>query len=103
MVAFAPRMTVMFPTGAHRRGFGAGGSTLQLNLPFSTTLPASLVAHTNVGGSITPRARDSMNNVARAGDYSFGQSLIWLFRPSVNLMLEARWTTSEEVVAANRT
>ena len=103
MVAFSPRMTVMFPTGAHRRGFGSGGSTLQLNFPFSVTLPANLVGHTNVGGSITPRARDSMNNVARAGDYSFGQSLIWLFSSSLNLMLEARWTTSEEVVGANRT
>ena len=103
IVAFAPRLTVMFPTGSHRRGFGLGGSTLQLNFPFSVTLPANLVAHTNVGGSITPRARDSMNNVARAGEYSFGQSLIWLLRPTVNLMLESRWTTSEEVIGPNRT
>ncbi|HEV2018723.1 MAG TPA: hypothetical protein VGQ98_10500 [Gemmatimonadaceae bacterium] len=101
--AFAPRLTVMLPTGASRRGFGAGGTTLQLNLPLSVTLPARFVAHTNAGISLTPRAHDSTNAIATTREYSVGQSLIWLMHPRLNLMFEARWTAADEVTGPSRT
>ena len=101
--AFAPRLSVLLPTGASRRGFGAGGTTLQLNLPFSVTLPARFVAHSNAGMSFTPRARDTADAVAATREYSLGQSLIWLIRRDFNFMVEARWTTAEEVTGRGRT
>ena len=101
--AFAPRLSVLLPTGASRRGFGAGGMTWQMNLPFSVTLPASFVAHSNAGMSFTPRARNTADAVAATREYSLGQSLIWLILRDVNLMVEALWTTAQEVAGPGRT
>ena len=74
-----------------------------MNLPFSTTLPAHLVAHSNAGVSFTPRARDTADAVATSREYFLGQSLVWLAHPKLNLMLEATWTTAQEVTGPGRT
>ena len=95
--ALAPRLTVLFPTGASRRGFGSGGTGLQVNLPFSAELPARLVAHSNAGMTYTPRARDPLGNTAAVRSYNLGQSVIWLLHPKLNLMLESTWTSTGEV------
>lgn len=101
--AFAPRITAMLPTGASRRGLGAGGAGLQVNLPFSAELSASLVVHSNAGATYTARARDALGNRAATLDVSLAQSVIWLARPRVNLMLEAAWTRTQEVTGPGRT
>ena len=62
--AFAPRLSVLLPIGASRRGFGAGGTTWQMNLPYSVTLPARFVTHSNAGMSFTPHARNTAGDVA---------------------------------------
>jgi hypothetical protein len=101
--AFAPRLSVLLPTGASRRGFGAGGTTWQVNLPFSVTLPARLVAHSNAGVSFTPHARNTADAVAASREYFLGQSLIWLIGRDFNLMVEALSTTGQEVVGPGQT
>lgn len=101
--AFAPRLSILLPTGASRRGFGAGGTTLQMNLPFSVTLPARFVAHSNAGMSFTPHARNTADAVAATREYSLGQSLIWLILRDFNFMVETLWTTGQEVAGPGRT
>jgi hypothetical protein len=95
--AFAPRLTVLLPTGASRRALGAGGTGLQVNLPFSAELPADLVAHSNAGATYTPRARDTFGNSAATRSFTLGQSVIWLAHPKLNVMLEGIWTRAQEV------
>ena len=102
-VAFAPRATVLLPTGQSRLGLGAGGAGVQVNLPLSVVLPASVVAHANAGATYTPRTRDALGNRAAAVDYALGQSLVWLAHPKINLLLEAVWTRTEDVVGPGRT
>ena len=102
-IALAPRFTVLFPSGASRRGLGAGGTGIQFNLPFSAELPASLVAHSNAGATYTAGARDATGNKAATLDVSAGQSLIWLAHPRLNLMLEAAWSRTQDVVGPGRT
>jgi hypothetical protein len=63
--AFAPRVTVLLPTGASRHGLGRGGAGLQVNLPLSVELPAALVTHLNAGATYTPRAHDSQRTHPR--------------------------------------
>lgn len=101
--AFAPRLTVVLPSGASRRGLGAGGAGLQFNLPFSAELPAALVVHSNAGATYTARARDASGSAAATTDVLLGQSVIWLVRPRVNLMLEAAWSRTQDVVGSGRT
>lgn len=102
-LAFAPRASLLLPTGASRRGFGSGGTGFQFNLPFSAELPARLVAHSNAGITYTPRARDTDGNSAATQSYALGQSLIWLAHPKLNLMLESIWTSAHDVVGPGQT
>jgi len=101
--AFAPRLTLLLPTGSSRQGRGTGGVGVQVNLPFSAELPASLVAHSNAGATYTPRAHEESGNRAAALDYTLAQSIIWLARPKLNFMLEASWTRGQEVVGPGDT
>ncbi len=101
--AFAPRATLILPTGSSRRGLGAGGTGFQFNFPLSAKLSRAFVAHSNAGLTNTPRARDTFGNVAAARSYSLGQSIIWLTHPRLNLMLESTWTASHDVAGAGQT
>lgn len=101
--ALAPRLSVLFPSGASRRGLGAGGTGIQISLPFSAELPASLVAHSNAGATYTARARDAAGYKAKTLDLNAGQSLIWLAHPRFNLIFEAAWRRTQEVVGPGRT
>ena len=93
--AFAPRLTLLLPTGASRRSLGSGSAGVQVNLPFSAELPASLVTHSNAGATVIPRARDELGNRAAVRTLTLSQSVIWLMHPKVNLMLEGAWTRAQ--------
>lgn len=102
-LALAPRLTLLLPTGASRHGLGSGGTGIQFNLPLSAVLPARFVAHSNAGLTYIPRARDAFGNAAATHSYAFGQSLIWLAHPKVNLMLEGTWNSQHEVIGPGLT
>lgn len=101
--AVAPRLSVVLPTGASERGLGAGAPGVQVNLPLSHALSDILLAHSNAGITLTPRARDELGNRATTRAYGLGQSLIWLARPTFNVMLEGLWSQEDVVVGDGRT
>lgn len=101
--SFAPRASLLLPTGDEARGRGAGGPGFQFNLPLSVSLGRSFVAHSNLGATLVPTARSRTGEEAEAIDYFAGQSLIWLARPGFNGLLEAAWTSTEEVTGNDRT
>ncbi|HEY9514435.1 MAG TPA: hypothetical protein VIQ74_02060 [Gemmatimonadaceae bacterium] len=101
-IALAPRATLLLPTGSSSRGLGRGGAGIETNLPFSAELPASLVVHSNMGATYTPRARDHLGNTAATLDYTLAQSVVWHALPRLDLMLEAAWTRAQEVSGPNR-
>ncbi len=102
-LAFAPRLSVLVPSGSARLGRGAGGWGLQTNLPFSWVLTRSLVTHWNVGATFIPRAADAFGHRAAAHGYNLGQSVVWLARPRLNFLLETLWTGSEMVTGPGST
>ena len=102
-VAFAPRLTLLVPSGDARFGRGAGGVGTQINLPLSVVINRKLVTHWNVGTTIVPSARNPAGDRAATHGYNLGQSFIWRTRPRFNAMLETVWTSSETVVAPGRT
>lgn len=101
--AFAPRLSLLLPTGSHERGLGSGGTGAQVNLPFSAELTPRVVMHSNAGATFTPAARNATGDEAATTDYLLAQSVIWLVRPKLNLMLEAAWTSTAEVRGEGRT
>jgi hypothetical protein len=85
----APRLTVLLPTGDEQEERGAGGVGFQVNLPMTLVLSDKLVTHWNAGATLTPSARNPLGEEATTHDLNFGASLVWLFRPGVNLLLES--------------
>lgn len=94
-VAFAPRVSVLLPTGDASRGFGEAGAGLQFNLPHSQTLAPRWVMHTNAGLTLVREGRvDGISGsppvtVSGSRTYHLGMSWIWLATPRLNFMLEA--------------
>ncbi|MBI1950902.1 MAG: transporter [Acidobacteria bacterium] len=101
--SLAPRASLLLPSGDEEQGRGTGGAGLQINLPLSVTLSRSFVAHSNLGATLIPSSRNALGEEATVRDYFAGQSLIWLAGPTFNVMLEAAWSSSEEVTGSSRT
>ncbi len=102
-VAFSPRLSVLVPTGDHRRGRGFGGPGVQINLPLSVVVHKKLVTHWNAGTTIVPTTRNPAGDRAATYGYNLGQSFIWRIHPRFNGMLETVWTSSEAVVTPGQT
>ena len=102
-VAFAPRFSVLLPTGDYRLERGAGGAGIQGLLPLSVVVNRKLVTHWNVGTTIIPRTRDSAGETAATFGYNFGQSFVWLAHPRFNVLLETVFNRSEQVTGPKTT
>jgi hypothetical protein len=96
----APRGTVLLPTGNDQRGRGAGGVGFQANLPVSLTPVPQIALHGNAGLTWTPSAHDPRREESQTLNANAGGSIVWLVRPSFNLLVEALWFSTEEVVAS---
>jgi hypothetical protein len=102
-VAFAPRISVLLPTGQSSVGRGFGGVGIQGRLPLSIVVAPRWVTHWNVGTTLIPSASNERGERAAVTGYDLGQSVVFLARPRFNLLLETLWTGSESVVAPGRT
>ena len=102
-VAFAPRLSLILPTGSVADGRGAGGLGVQTSLPVSVVLSKNLVSHWNAGATVVPHAQDASGDRASVIGYNLGQSFIWLTNPRFNVMLETVFTSSQFVVAPGKT
>jgi hypothetical protein len=94
-VALSPRLSVLLPAGDADRGRGEGGTGFQVNLPLSVVLAKQLVTHVNVGATWVPSARVAPGEDARSITFAAGESLIWLARPKLNVLVEALYTTTD--------
>jgi hypothetical protein len=101
--ACTPRLSLLLPTGDEEDGLGSGGVGVQAAIAASTVLSDSLVSHSNVGVTHTPSARNTARQEAATTGYNLGQSLIWVVRREINLMLEVVWSRSEAVAGRGRT
>jgi chemotaxis signal transduction protein len=97
-VAFAPRLSLLVPTGRSRDSLGAGGTGVQMNLPLSIAAHSRLVTHWNLGVTRTFDAHDPMGNVASTWAWSASQGFVWLAHPKLNLLVESTFTRGQAVV-----
>jgi hypothetical protein len=103
LVAFAPRLSLILPTGDTSAGRGSGGFGVQTNLPMSVVLCPKLVSHWNAGATFIPHAQDVSGDRAFIAGYNLGQSFIWLAKPRMNFMLETVFGNAQSVVAPDKT
>ena len=100
-VAFAPRFSVLLPTGDSRLGRGAGGAGVQGALPLSVVLSRKLVTHWNLGTTIVPGARNPAGATGTTFGYNLGQSFVWLAHPRFNVLLETVFNRAQELTGPN--
>jgi hypothetical protein len=102
-MAVAPRLSMLFPTGDVARGRGLGGAGVQTNLPVSIVLHRRIVTHWNVGSTLVPHAQNADHLRARSVGYNFGQSVILVAHPRLNLMIENCVNGFQNVVGTGTT
>ena len=96
--AFAPRFSLILPTGNVDNGFGDNSVGYQVNLPLSKIVSDRCTLHANAGATRLPdvEGHDLVS-------YNLGASAIYAVTRNFNLMLESTAEWDEEVNAAGRT
>jgi hypothetical protein len=94
----APRFSLLLPTGSEVAGRGTGTVGFQGNLPLTIVPEPRFAFHANAGFTVTPSAKSPAGGKATTFSRNVGASLIWLVRPSVNLLVEALWLRDESAL-----
>jgi hypothetical protein len=102
-VAFAPRASLLLPSGDVTQGRGVGGVGVQINLPLSIVLHRRLVSHWNAGTTMVPHAQAIDHSRAATVGYNLGHSLIVIAHPRLNFLLETSDSRFQSVVAPGQT
>ena len=95
--AFAPRFSLVLPTGDAEKGFGHDRLGYEINLPFSKIVGERWTINFNSGGSIFPDVKDhDLTN------FNLGGSAIYAVSRDLNLMLESVAFWEEDVDSARK-
>ena len=96
--AFAPRFSLILPTGDADKGLGKDTVGYQVNLPLSKIVGDRWTVHGNAGATILPdvHRRDLVG-------YNLGASVIYAINSRFNFMLESVANFDEEVDDFGRT
>lgn len=92
MLALAPRVGIILPTGDADAGFGEDTVGGELNLPFSVALSDDVYLHLNAGTTFVPDAASADDR--DLWHYNVGASVIYAVQRDLHLMLE--WTAGWE-------
>jgi hypothetical protein len=95
--AFAPRFSLITPSGDADNDFGHDRLGYEINLPFSKIVSDRWTVHFNAGGSVFPDVNDR-----DLWNYNLGGSAIYAVSGNFNLMLESVAFWEEDVDSARR-
>ena len=90
--AFAPRFSLILPTGDENQGFGNGTLGYQINLPVSKIVSDRWTVHFNAGTTLFPDVQDH-----DLVNFNLGASAIFAVSRRFNLMLECVGYFDEDV------
>ncbi|MBI3847165.1 MAG: transporter [Planctomycetes bacterium] len=98
---FAPRFSVIVPTGDEDRGLGRGVTGYQVDLPFSREV-GSFAFHLNAGATAFPNADAALDGGGRSRDhdllgFNLGVSAILIESPVVQPLLEVVALVDHEI------
>ena len=91
--AFAPRFSLILPTGSRVRGTGNGVVGYQWSLPFSKKVASRLALHANLGLTYLPHVQLPLSSGQLSPkrslvSYNLGGSAIFAISPRLHAMLE---------------
>ena len=91
--AFAPRLSLVLPTGDRDKGFGTGVVGYEFNLPFSKIVSDRWTLNFNAGMSVFPNAHGNRHLT----NYNVGASAIYAVSRDFNLVLETLAGWNEDI------
>jgi hypothetical protein len=105
--AFAPRFSLIVPTGNRDKGTGNGVVGYQWALPFSKKVTSRVALHANLGVTYLPHVRSPMDNGQLSPKHSLvspwvGGSAIYALLPRFHLMLEWLGIIQDDINGAGR-
>jgi len=105
--AFAPRISVILPTGDKKKGFGNETVGYQINLPVSKVLSDRWTVHFNAGATVLPRINAAMDaggfsKKRTLTGYNIGASAIFAVTEHFNLMCEFIGNSNEQFNGSGR-
>jgi Putative MetA-pathway of phenol degradation len=105
--AFAPRFSLILPTGNRDKDTGNGVVGYQWSLPFSKKVASRLALHGNFGVTYLPHVRSPMDNGQLSPKRSLvspwvGGSAIYALLPRLHLMLEWLSIIQDNINGAGR-
>lgn len=103
VLAISPRLSVILPTGDWKKGRGNGAAGLQAAIPFSYVVSPMVVTHFDIGGTVTPSARNAAGDKARIMDSFVAGSAILTASNRIQPMLEAIYIRGQEVTGDDNT
>lgn len=102
--AFAPRFSVILPTGNEDNGLGSGVVGYQINLPVSKKFLKLWHAHFNLGATLLPSVEQNLLSGGSVTEdlisFNAGFSAIYLLKDNFNLMLEFLTESEQELGAS---
>ena len=102
-LAISPRISVTLPTGDWRKSRGNGAAGFNAMVPFSYVVSPMIVTHFDIGGSLTPSARNASGDRARTAGWITAGSVILTASRRIQPLLEAVYSRGQEVIGRNRT
>ena len=90
--AFAPRISMILPSGDEDEGLGNDTVGAQINLPVSKVIGHRWTLHANAGATFLPDV-----NGHDLASYNLGGSAVYAVTPDLNLMLECVGNFDEEL------
>ena len=107
--AFAPRFSLILPTGNRKKGTGDNVVGYQWNLPFSKKIGPRFASHANFGLTYLPHVRGVLNKSSgelsqqrSLVSYNLGASGIFALLPRLHLMLEWVGNFEQEINDSGR-
>ena len=97
--AFAPRLSVLLPTGTVHDELGTGSTGVQVGLPASKQLSRHWAANVNLNGTIIPSAEapGAPDRSEQLVDGSAAASVIWEPYDAINFLCEVLVFQTEEI------
>ena len=96
-IAFAPRASLLVPTGDWEESRSVGGFGAEINMPVSYTTGTRFDFHWNAGALYIPRTKNQVGDVAATLGTRVGQGIIWRAHPRIDGMLEILWIRQQVV------
>jgi hypothetical protein len=98
--AFAPRLSVILPTGSLHDEFGLGATGVQIDLPLSKQLTRHFEANVNLGGTVFPSADTPWkgDRTEQLLDGNAAASLVWQPYDAINVLCEVLFFETEQIL-----